>query len=377
MLVLRVISRLNPMTNPETPELIYLGRSRLHRNRANLIQTLHTVAALTEIGVPTRLYLPPWHHDVSLDQRLSEMGIQTRPDIRPAQLLHRRWPVTAFGRFHRRMLRRARAVYVRSHELSLALASLGIVHHFEVHTLQPLIQRNQLELIVDYQRRGLIDHFIPITHNTARRLIEAGADDRRIHISPSGVDLSAFETIPPLDMDHLAQPRIVYLGRISLDRGLEILSHLAAQGLGEILLVGDCDDPVKPTPHLHHRAAVPHREVPALYNECEMVLLPYQPALIHADGISPMKLFEAMAAGRPIIASDIAAIREILQHGHNALLADPGDPLAWEAAVRQLSQDPALALRLARQAQQDATAYGWKQRATGIARTLGLLQHPH
>ena len=78
-----------------------------------------------------------------------------------------------------------RAVYVRSDELSLALASLGIVHHFEVHTLQPLIQRHQLALIIDYQRRGLIDHFIPISRNSARALIDAGADERRIHISPS------------------------------------------------------------------------------------------------------------------------------------------------------------------------------------------------
>ncbi|MGD2138170.1 MAG: glycosyl transferase, partial [Gammaproteobacteria bacterium] len=95
------------MPNPDHPGLIYLGRSRLHRNRANLIQTLHTVAALTEIGIATRLYLPPWHSGVTVEQRLDEMGIPGRPEIRPAQLLHRRWPVSAFIRFHGRLLRRA------------------------------------------------------------------------------------------------------------------------------------------------------------------------------------------------------------------------------------------------------------------------------
>jgi len=360
------------MPDPDKPELIYLGRSRLHRNRANLIQTLHTVAAFTEIGIRTRLYLPPWHDNVTPEQRLHEMGIRSRLDIRRTQLLHRRWPVSAFIRFHRSLLRSTPAVYVRSHELSLGLASRGIVHHFEVHTLQPIIARGQLESIIDYHTRGVIDWLIPISHNIARALIAAGADKQRIHVSPSGVDPGAYEDLSPLDTGRLSWPRIVYLGRISRDRGLDILTHLAEQALGEVRLVGDCDDAVTQSPHLRYSPAVPHREVPALYAASELVLLPYQPDLIHADGISPMKLFEAMAAGRPIIASDLAPIREILRHGDNALLVNPTDPLAWEHAVRCLQQDPGLALQLAAQARRDVSAYSWTRRAAGIAQAVGL-----
>jgi len=363
---------LNSMPDPDKPELIYLGRSRLHRNRANLIQTLHTVAAFTEIGIRTRLYLPPWHDNVTPEQRLHEMGIRSRLDIRRTQLLHRRWPVGAFISFHRRLLRNTRAVYVRHHELSLGLAARGIVHHFEVHTLPPIIASGQLGSIIDYHTRGIIDWLMPISHNIARTLIAAGADERRIHVSPSGVDPGAYETLPPLDTGRLSRPRIVYLGRIARDRGLDILTHLAEHALGEVRLVGDCDDPVRQSPHLHYSPAVPHREVPGLYAGCELVLLPYQPDLIHVDGISPMKLFEAMAAGRPIIASDIAPIREILRHGHNALLVNPQDPLAWEHAVRCLQQDPDLALKLAAQAKRDVSAYSWTHRAAGIAEAIGL-----
>jgi len=362
----------NSMPEPDKPELIYLGRSRLHRNRANLIQTLHTVAAFMEIGVRTRLYLPPWHDNVTPEQRLGEMGIRNALDIRRSQLLHRRWPISAFIRFHRRLLRRTLAVYVRSHEFSLGLASRGIVHHYEVHALHPIIARGQLGSIIDYHRRGIIDRLIPISHSIARALIAAGADERRIHVSPSGVDLSAYETLPPLDTARLSRPRIVYLGRISRDRGLDIFTHLAEHALGDVLLVGDCDDAVTQSPHLRYIPAVPHREVPGLYAACELVLLPYQPELVHADGISPMKLFEAMAAGRPIIASDVAPIREILQHGHNALLVNPQDPLAWAHAVNCLQQDPGLALKLAAQAQRDVTAYSWTRRAAGIAQAIGL-----
>lgn len=360
------------MAETDNPELIYLGRSRLHRNRANLIQTLHTVAALSEIGVPTRLYLPPWHGHVTLAQRLYDMGIHSRPDIRASQLMHSRWPSGTFAHLHRRLLRSARAVYVRSHELSVSLARLGIAHHFEVHTLDSITPL-QLAAITEYQRQGVIDHLIPISRSLAQALIDAGADRQRVHVSPSGVDLAAYRQVPMLDRANLAEPTLVYLGRISRDRGLATLIHLAEKVPGRVLLVGDCDDQVEETDSLQYRPAVPHCDVPKLYAESDLVLLPYQPSLGHADGISPMKMFEAMAAGRPIIASDIPPIREILRHGDNALLADPADPRAWEGAVKQLMSDRDLAVKLADRARQDVAAYSWQARARGIARAIGLM----
>ncbi|MEW8052097.1 MAG: glycosyltransferase family 4 protein [Candidatus Thiodiazotropha sp.] len=360
------------MQKVDNPELIYLGRSRLHRNRANLIQTLHTVAALAEIGVKARLYLPPWHKTVTPQQRCEEMGISITPDIRGVQLLHRRWPKSLFPRFYKRQLRKARAIYVRSPELSLGLASQGLTHHFEVHTLQPMRKKGMLDRIIDNHRRGLIGYLIPISQSAAAALLAAGADETRIHVSPSGVDLRRFNALPGLEPERLVRPRIIYLGRISRARGLQILTHLAASGSGEVRLVGDCEDRLTDLPDLHHQPAVPHRDVASLYAESELVVLPYQLSLDHADAISPMKLFEAMAAGRAIVASDIPPIREILEHGRNALLAPPDNPAAWEEAVKTLMHNRQLAGKLAQQARQDATAYSWPNRAAGIARAIGL-----
>lgn len=361
------------MTITDTPDLLYLGRSRLHRNRANLIQTLQSVAALGEIGVSTRLYLPPWHSSVSLDQRLHEMGIYSALDVRPLQWLHRRWPLAILATLQGRQLRRARALYVRSEQLSLALAAHGIPHHLELHSLRALIQAQQLDRLIDYHRRGLIGQLLPISAAIAGHLIERGAEARRVHLCPSGVDLNAYAAIEPLDRERLVYPRIVYIGRISPDRGLGILSHLAHSGIGQVRLIGEAAAPIEPGPHLRYLGSIPHREVPAQYAESELVLLPYQPELEHADGISPMKLFEAMAAGRVILASDIPPIREIIRDGDNGLLVDPTDADAWLSAVQRLRHDPDLALRLGAQARLDAQTYGWPQRARRIATALQLI----
>jgi glycosyltransferase involved in cell wall biosynthesis len=81
---------------------------------------------------------------------------------------------------------------------------------------------------------------------------------------------------------------------------------------------------------------------------------------------SPLKLFEYLAAGRPIVASDLAALREVLRDGDNALLVEPGSAAALAGAVQRLIADPALGARLGRQAFEDAGYYGWATRAERV-----------
>ena len=87
--------------------------------------------------------------------------------------------------------------------------------------------------------------------------------------------------------------------------------------------------------------------------------------------MSPLKLFEYMAAGKPILASDIPALREVLRDGETALLLPPGDAQAWAAAARRLLADPPAATALGARAQADFLAtYTWEARATGILARL-------
>jgi len=60
----------------------------------------------------------------------------------------------------------------------------------------------------------------------------------------------------------------------------------------------------------------------------------------------PISMLEAMALGRPIIASRVAAIPEILRHGENGLLVEPGSSREIADAIRQLVRDPGLARRI-------------------------------
>jgi glycosyltransferase involved in cell wall biosynthesis len=80
-----------------------------------------------------------------------------------------------------------------------------------------------------------------------------------------------------------------------------------------------------------------------------------------------MKMFEYMASGVPIIASDLPVLQEVLRHGENALIARAGDPADWMEKLRGLLADPALRVRLARAAQEDLVrSYTWDARARHV-----------
>jgi glycosyltransferase involved in cell wall biosynthesis len=87
--------------------------------------------------------------------------------------------------------------------------------------------------------------------------------------------------------------------------------------------------------------------------------------------MSPLKAFEYMAYGLPIIASDLPVLREILEHERNALLVDPQDLAAWERALRRLVQDRSLRMRLGRTARTTfLQKYTWEQRARKIVESF-------
>jgi glycosyltransferase involved in cell wall biosynthesis len=85
-----------------------------------------------------------------------------------------------------------------------------------------------------------------------------------------------------------------------------------------------------------------------------------------------MKLFEYMASGRAIVASDLPSTAEVVTDGETALLYPPGDATALGGAIIRLRDDPALRERLGSAAARDVLAhYTWAARAKAILKHIG------
>jgi len=123
---------------------------------------------------------------------------------------------------------------------------------------------------------------------------------------------------------------------------------------------------------------VPQDEAPAYLAACDILASPHVP---NADGSrffgSPTKLFEYMAMGKGIVASDLEQIGEVLTHDRTAWLVRPGDVEDLVAGIVTLGSDPEVRTRLGVAARAEAVArYTWDahvRRILGRMEELGLL----
>jgi glycosyltransferase involved in cell wall biosynthesis len=119
---------------------------------------------------------------------------------------------------------------------------------------------------------------------------------------------------------------------------------------------------------------VPHPVSQRAQASVDVLLMPYQQSVsIGIQGhdtarwMSPMKMFEYLAAGVPIISSDLPVLREVLENGKNALLANPEDAAQWVAALDLLISNSDYANSIGEFAHQQYKAkYTWLSRAGAL-----------
>lgn len=94
-----------------------------------------------------------------------------------------------------------------------------------------------------------------------------------------------------------------------------------------------------------------------------------------AEGF-PLVLIEAMAAGVPVVATDVNGIRDVIDNGKTGILVAPGNPHALSLAIRQLVESPALRQQLARAALADVRGrFTWAAVLPQYHRVLGIASH--
>ncbi len=104
----------------------------------------------------------------------------------------------------------------------------------------------------------------------------------------------------------------------------------------------------------------------AIYQKaCDALLMPFPFTKHYAYYMSPLKMFEYMASKRPIIASDLPSIREILNK-NNSILVQPDDFNDLSDGVDRIIINKELSRRLAEQAFKDVQEYSWMKRVNRI-----------
>lgn len=134
----------------------------------------------------------------------------------------------------------------------------------------------------------------------------------------------------------------------------------------------------KKNKNLYFYGHVSHKQTKSYLNEFDIVLAPYKNKVNLANTsvdigqwMSPLKIFEYMASGKPIIASNLKVLREVLFHEKNCLLADPDKISEWVDQINKLKTNKNLRNKISKKAKEDfLEKYTWEKRAEKIIGNL-------
>jgi len=178
-----------------------------------------------------------------------------------------------------------------------------------------------------------------------------------------------------------------YTGHLYPGKGMEIIVELTKRCVwANFHIVGGLEEDIKEwkertdgLTNITFHGYVPHADIYEYLNSFDVLLAPYQKEVgTYGEGsrdigmwMSPLKLFEYMAIGKPILCSDLPVLREILIHNETAVLLPPNDIEKWIEALRRVSKDRQFAQYLGNNARQEfLDKYTWDARAEKISNII-------
>jgi len=249
---------------------------------------------------------------------------------------------------------------------------------YEVHQLSHSRLGSRLQCWV--MRRAYV---IAVTQHLAAKI-----SAKRIMVAHDGYRQARFENLPGktdarADVGIPADAFVVgYVGQLHtmrMSKGLDTLVDAIAQTPREVhlLVVGGPAEGVEqvrqqwqacglPADLLHTSGQVRAEAVPRYMAAMDVGAMPLPWTEHFAYYASAIKLFEYMAAGCVLLASDLPSTAEVVQNEVSALLAPPGDGAAFAASLQRLADDADLCAYLSQQAKEIARQYTWEVRAARI-----------
>jgi D-inositol-3-phosphate glycosyltransferase len=273
---------------------------------------------------------------------------------------------------------------VHSHFWMSGLASieaarpLGIPVAHTYHALGIVKRRQQgaadsspaQRILVEAMLAREAQHIVATSADEAAELVHLGASPDDITVIPCGVDLQHFRPRGPVEPRRI-RPRVLVLGRLVERKGVgNVMNAIASLPNVELVIAGGpAVEDVATDPEVCRlealaerlgirdrvwfRGAVQRDEVPALLRSADVVACCpwYEPFGIVA--------VEAMACGRPVIATSVGGLAETVVDGRTGLLVPPRRPDRIADALRTLLADPSLRTRLGTAGAARGRRYGW------------------
>lgn len=367
------------MQSPTT--ISYVTLVRLPTGRAHGYTIMKMCEQFTAQGAKVELMVPTRHQGILSNDPFEYYGIKR---IFP---LHKIWATDLLSKFDKSRLvffidqltfllsiwsKRfdKTLVYTRDYQIALLVRSNNIA--LEVHTIP---ERTFLFLRAISRARRIV----VISNGLKKSLMKLGVHAEKILVAPDAVDLSEFAIAPSRDAwkVHHVDPQkkiALYTGHFYGWKGADTFARTAAflPSNIEVVVMGGVDQELASFQksyagkRVHSIGYQPRERIPIYLMSADVLVLPNSAKpKISSDYTSPLKLFQYMASGVPIVASDLPSIREILTD-EMAFWFTPDDAHALAHQIEYVLSHPDEARQKAARAREEVKKYTWDARARTI-----------
>lgn len=368
--------------------LIYISQGNIPSKWAHTFQAMKMAEAFGQLASDFRLVTQMhWRH-LFRGRFPFEQWYGIRRPFRVVRLIRRgfspaefyeqiRFPAFDSAAVSYCLRRRPDLVYTRSEPAGKLLVEAGLPTVIETHTHEG---HWVFPLVLSVKDAPNLKGIVTISEVLRGQLIEAGVPMEKVLVLADAVDTEAFAALPSKAelRRKLCLPQsadiALYCGHLYPDRGIEDILQAASE-LPDVqfVFVGGWDKDVAERRTQSQRLAnvsflgfARQALVPLFLSAADVLLAPYPATCPTAQWMSPLKLFESMASGTPIIASDLAALRLHVTHGRNAWLVPPGDSASLARSIRRVLALPDRGRSMADAARADVAALTWCNRAQTI-----------
>ena len=360
---------------------------------ANSIQVTKMSQAFTQVGHDVELIIPStllgynridreeiWkHYGISDPFTITQLPLQGLINIERRVRTGR----LSFGYAVARHLQKTGAdlAFARNYVAPYWTAKLGIATIAETHA--DVDDFYQKQMVYEASHWPTFKALVTISSKLAEDYARAGVPEEKIIVEQDGVDPSPFIATAPEAVTQLKAEltgkyakTVLYAGHLYDYKGMPTLLDAAAR-LPEtrFVLVGGWEHDVKRMQDIVDARRlenvtligfVPNQQIPAYLMAADLLLLPNSAQHAQAGTTSPLKLFEYMVSGTPIVATSIENVTEILRHRENALLVNPDDPNEMAEGIQFALAASNEASAWANQAREDVAYYAWTERVKRI-----------
>lgn len=369
-------------------KVCYVGSPPLFTRGASSIHVMKMCQAMRKLGIEVELVLPDHLRKADIYRYY---GITEKFDIKfiPFTNLPGRQVIHGiFASIYAYRNKKRFDVFLTRNIVFTYIATvfMGLKTIYDAH--HPLVNRFARYMFRSICKSGNLLRVSTNSHGLSDIYTKEGLDRGKVLVAHNGVELEKFESGKSKDAlrEELELERdqkiVCYCGNTYRGRGIEYLVDIAGK-LSDImfLIVGGLDSDneyyadlakQKGAKNFKIRGHVPHDTVSMYLLASDVLVLPYSSQMTIKGGTnaaaftSPIKLFEYMAAGKPIVATSLPTVNEILKDGEDSVLVDPDSPDTLYKGIELVLNNSKLSKMLSQNALAKVREYTWEKRVEKI-----------